>query len=256
MRFGPRVILITVLAFAALSAPAWAADTLNVYVDNNQIALGMPTTLAAHAETDAAFGGGHVAFKFKSAGAQCQATPDTDEGTDANGDQPPHVATGAGSTDVGGQIIQLDVGSWVVCGWLVDESTGAVVAAGSTIVQVVPYQGSLSMKVTRSAQGFQFVVSWTTSSAAYLYAWLQPAAKSCPENPTRVPKAVVPIVPKSGRLVGSDGGLGRIIKANVLTSGRWRACGWLRALDTGGAGPVTTTFSVPKRRQRAGHAAG
>src|SRR4051794_38893566 len=125
MRTGPRIVVACVLASAALCSPARAADTLNVFVDNNQIALGATTTLAAHAGTDAAFGGGHITFKFRGADTDCAATPDADPGDDATGDKPVTVAAGAGTADVGGQTIQLDVGNWVVCGWLVDDSTGS-----------------------------------------------------------------------------------------------------------------------------------
>lgn len=256
MRTGPRVLFVCVLASAALCSSARAADTLNVYVDNNQIALGAGTTLAAHVETDAAFGGGHIEFKFKPADSDCRATSADDDGSDASADPPQHVAAGAGVADVGGQTIQLDVGNWVVCGWLIDDTNAGVAAAGSTVVQVVPYVGSISPSIRRVGAVYQVVLSWSTSSAATLYAWLQPAAKNCPMSPSHMPKRAIPVVPRSGRLVGSDGGLGHPVKASLLTAGRWRMCAWLRAVDSGGVGPVTKTFSVPKRQRRAGHAAG
>jgi hypothetical protein len=256
MRIGPRILGATVLASAVLCSPAWAADTLNVSVDNNQIALGAATTLAAHIDTDAAYGGGHLALQFKPADTDCAATPGADSGDDATGGQPIPVAAGAATSDIGGQQIQLDVGNWVVCGWLVDDSSGTVAATGSTVVQVVPYQGSLSMSVKRVGRVYQVVLSWSTSSAATLFAWMQPAAKDCPMSPARLPKAAVPIVPKGGRFVGSDGGLGHAVKAKLLRPGRWHMCGWLRALDVGSVGPVTKTFSVPRKRKHAVRVAG
>src|SRR3954449_7435859 len=124
MRPGPRIVLVFGLLFAVMCSPALAADTLTVFVDNNQIALGSGTQVAAHAETDAAFGGGHVALKYKGADVDCAATPGADEGTDAvPPDQSLPVAAGQGVADVGGQIIQLDVGNWRVCGWLVDDAS-------------------------------------------------------------------------------------------------------------------------------------
>jgi hypothetical protein len=167
MRTGPRVLVTCALAVLAVAAPARAADTLSVFVDNNSIALGAATTLAAHAETDAGYGGGHIAFKFKPADQDCQPTPDADSGDDASGDQPPIVAAGAGVADVGGESIQLDIGYWRVCGWLVDDTTGATAAVGSTVVQVVPYIGSISISVKRTGRTFQFVLAYSTSAAAH-----------------------------------------------------------------------------------------
>jgi hypothetical protein len=257
MRTGPRVLVTCALALLALAAPARAADTLSVFADNNSIALGAATTVAAHAETDAGYGGGHIAFKFKPADQECQPTPDADSGDDASADQPPIVAAGAGVADVGGESIQLDIGYWRVCGWLVDDATGATAAVGSTVVQVVPYIGSISISVKRSGRSYQFVLAYSTSAAAHLFAWVQPAAKQCRRNPSQMPKAAVALVPRGGRFIGSDGGLGHSLPAKALAHGRWRVCSWLRSEDVGAIGPVTKTFSVPRQRRRhAGHAAG
>jgi hypothetical protein len=257
MRTGPRVLVTCALAVLAVAAPARAADTLSVVVDNNSIALGAATTLAAHAETDAGYGGGHIAFKFKPADQDCQPTPDADSGDDASADQPPIVAAGSGVADVGGESIQLDIGYWRVCGWLVDDTTGATAAVGSTVVQVVPYIGSISISVKRTGRTFQFVLAYSTSAAAHLFAWVQPAAKQCRRSPLQMPKAAVALVPRGGRFVGSDGGLGHSLPMKALAHGRWRVCSWLRSEDVGAVGPVTKTFSVPRQRRRhAGHAAG
>jgi hypothetical protein len=257
MRTGPRVLVTCALAVLAVAAPARAADTLSVVVDNNSIALGAATTLAAHAETDAGYGGGHIAFKFKPADQDCQPTPDADSGDDASADQPPIVAAGSGVADVGGESIQLDIGYWRVCGWLVDDTTGATAAVGSTVVQVVPYIGSISISVKRTGRTFQFVLAYSTSAAAHLFAWVQPAAKQCRRSPFQMPKAAVGLVPRGGRFIGSDGGLGHSLPMKALAHGRWRVCSWLRSEDVGAVGPVTKTFSVPRQRRRhAGHAAG
>src|SRR3954453_23421596 len=115
---------------AALCAPAYAADTLTVFTDNAQIALGGVTTLAAHAETDPGYGGGHVAFKYRPAAEECAASPAEDTGADANGDVVAPVDVGPGVADGGGQTVELGVGSWRICGWLVDDVTGQTVANG------------------------------------------------------------------------------------------------------------------------------
>src|SRR4051794_9573391 len=141
MRTGPRVIFACLLLSAALASPARADDTLSVFTDNTQVALGAVTTLAAHAESDAGYGGGYITFKYKASGENCAASPAEDDGTDATNNQPSPVGPGAGSSDVGGQTIQLGVGSWRVCGWLIDNVTGAPVASGSSVVTVVPYIG-------------------------------------------------------------------------------------------------------------------
>lgn len=256
MRRGPRIVVLSVLLFSALCASAPAASTLNVFVDNNNVALGASTAIAAHAETDASFGGGHVAFKYKGADQECAASPDADGGVNAipEGEANP-VGPGPAAADVGGQIIQLDVGNWRICGWLVDDTNGVVAAAGSTVVQVVPYEGSLSISVGHTGKLFQITLGYSTSAPTRLYATLQPAAKSCPRNPARIPKGSVLLVPRSGRFVGSDGGLGRAIKARRLAPGRWRVCSWLRA-DAGTVGPASKTFVVPQRSRRAVHVAG
>lgn len=251
MRTGPRLLVACLFVFAALCSPALAANTLTVFVDNNQIALGGTTMLAAHAETDAGYGSGRVLWKYEPAANNCATTPDMDPGTDANGSAPAMVSAGAGTADVGGQGVQLNVGIWRICGWLVDTSTGGTVASGSTVVTVLPYVGSVSLSVQKVASVFQVVISYSTSAPGHLFAWVQKAAKACGKN---APHGAVLLVPRSGRFVGSDGGLGRSLGVNQLASGRWRVCASLVA-DFGRAGPATKTLLVPPRRH-AGHAGG
>ena len=253
MRTGPRILVACGVLLACMCAPAYAADSLSVFTDNTQVALGAATTIAAHAETDAGFGGGHIAFKYRPAAEQCAASPAEDTGTDANGDAVAPVDQGPSTADVGGQMIELGVGSWRICGWLVDDATGATVATGSSLVTVVPYMGSLAVSVKRSGQVFQFVLSFSTSSPAKLFATVQ--RNACAKTPAKIAGRALTLVPRSGRLIGSDGGLGRSLGVGQLTPGRWRVCAWLQA-DSGAVGPVTKTFSVPRRKQRAGHAAG
>jgi hypothetical protein len=254
MRTGPRVLIAFVVLFAALCSRASAADSLAVFADNPQIALGGVTTLAAHVETDAGYGGGHVALKYKPADADCQATPGADEGADATAPEnpPPPVDAGAAATDVGGQMLQLDVGFWRICGWLVDDATGAVVAQGTTVVQVVPFEGSLSISVRKLVRAFQVTVIYSTSSPGRLYGWVQRARRQCPRNPAKVPRHAVMLVARGGRFIGSDGGLGRELPRRRLAPGRWRVCSWLIA-DEGRVGPASRTFAVPRRARRGGH---
>jgi hypothetical protein len=254
MRTGPRVLVAFVLLSAAFCSTARAADTLSVFADDNQIALGSGTSMAAHAETDAAYGGGHVAFKFKGADQDCAATPGEDTGVDATGDQPTPVAAGAGVADVAGQPVQLDVGNWRICGWLVDDASGATDAVASTVVQVVPYMGALSISVKPMSRLVQVNLVFSTSAPGRLYAWVQHAARQCPRRPFRRPKHSPLLVPAAGRFVGSDGGLGHAVPIGRLPAGRWRVCGYLRS-DAGAVGPVSRTFALP-RRPRAVHAAG
>ena len=253
MRTGPRILAVCLALLAFACAPAYAADSLTVFTDNTQVALGATTTIAAHAETDAGFGGGHVAFKYRPGGEECAAGPAEDTGVDAGGGAPAPVDPGPSTADVGGQMVELGVGNWRICGWLVDDVTGATVAAGSTVVTVVPYMGSVSLSLKRVGQLFQFVLSYSTSGPARLFATVQRDA--CPKAPAKIGRHALLLVPRTGRLVGSDGGLGRSIGVGQLAPGRWRACAWLQA-EGGGAGPVTKAFSVPKRKTRAGHAAG
>lgn len=255
MRTGPRIFVTCLVLLAALSAPAYAADTLSVFTDNQQIALGGVTTLAAHAETDAGFGGGHVAFKYKPAGEPCAPSPAEDPGTDAGGEIPAPVDPGPSVADVGGQMIQLGVGNWQICGWLVDDVTGAAVAGGSTVVNVVPYIGSLSLSVKRAGPVFQVVISYTTSSPAKLFATVQKAASPCPKYPAKISRKSLLLVPRGGRTIGSDGGIGRVVAIRQLGSGRWRVCSWVQA-DTSSVGPVTKSFAVPRQPGHGGRAAG
>jgi hypothetical protein len=243
------------LLFVAFAAPAHAAGTLNVFVDNNEIALGSATTLAAHVETDGAFTGGRILFKYKPGDVDCAATPAEDGGNDANADQPATVPAGPGTTDIGGEGIQLDVGTWRICGWLVEDASGGVVAGAYTMVNVVPYRGSLSISVKRVKKTLQFTLSYSTSAAARLYAYVQRGG-GCATSASKIPRAAVPLVPRGGRLIGSDGGLGKSVASSKLAAGRWRVCALLVSEDLGSAGPVSKTFAVPKRKPRAGHAAG
>src|SRR4051794_28707220 len=123
MRTGPRIFVVCFALLAAACSPAYAADSLSVFTDNAQVALGGITTIAAHAETDAGYGGGHVAFKYKPAAEQCQPSPGEDDGIDASGNTISPVDMGPSVADVGGQTVQFDLGSWRICGWLVDDAT-------------------------------------------------------------------------------------------------------------------------------------
>jgi hypothetical protein len=257
MRTGSRVAIVCMLLFGALASRALAADSLTVFTDNSQIALGGVTTIAAHVETDAGYGGGHVAFKYKPADSDCRPTPAEDEGADATSPEEPapQVDAGAGVSDVGGQTIQLDAGNWRICGWLMDDATGAAVAQASTVVQVIPFMGSLTISVKKIGKSFQFTLLYATSSPGRFHAWLQQAARQCPRNPARAPTGSVRLVPRGGRFVGSDGGLGRAVPAGRLAPGRWRVCTWLIA-DAGRVGPASKTFAVPRRARRGGRVAG
>jgi hypothetical protein len=156
-------------------------------------------------------------------------------------------------TNIGGQTIQLDVGYWRICGWLIDDSMGAVVWQASSIVHVLAFSGSLSIAIDRHPRGFQFTLTYASSSPGRVYASLQRASRPCPRNPDRISKKSILLVPRAGRFVASDGGLGRAISAKRLSPGRWRVCSWLRA-DEGAVGPASRTFAV--RRRRVAHAAG
>lgn len=256
MRSALRIFVASLLTLAVTSTPALAASSLSVFTDNAEIALGGITTLAAHAETDAGFGGGHLALKYKGADTDCAPVPAADEGTDATSpDQTLPVSHGPGVTDVGGQQIQLDVGNWRICGWLVDDTTGGVVAQGNTVVRVLPYSGSLGIKVARVGRSFQFTLTYATSSPTRVYASLQRAGRRCPRSPLRIPAGSLLLTPREGRFVGSDGGLGRAVPARRLLPGRWRVCSWLNG-DAGSVGPASKTFAVPQRRRRGARAAG
>lgn len=247
MRTGPRVVIVCLFLLAGMCSRAWAADSLSVYADNNHAALGAVTTLAAHAETDAAFGGGRVVWKYGPSARGCAPTPDTDPGTDADGPVPATIAPGAAATDLGGQTVALTVGHWRICGWLVDTSNGATVAAGATLVDIVPYIGSVAVSVRRLSGVFQFVVSYATSAPAHVFAWVQKAHKACGRKPAG---RSVWLVPRGGRFVGSDGGLGRALPASHFAPGRYRICASVVA-GVGRAGPATRSFAVPRRRHGA-----
>jgi hypothetical protein len=257
MRRGPRVLVVSLVLSAVMCSPALAADSLSVFTDNSEIALGGVTTLAAHAETDEAFGGGHVALKYKRADTDCAATPAADEGADATApDQTLSVAAGQGVTEIGGQQIQLDAGNWRICGWLIDDANGgAAVAQGSTLVRVLPYSGSVRIKVARNARFFQVTLTYATSAPARFYAAVQRAGKRCPRSPLRLPGGSLLLTPRGGRFVGSDGGLGKAVPARQLSPGRWRVCAWLSG-DVGAVGPASKTFAVRERRRRGVRATG
>jgi hypothetical protein len=240
MRPGPRIVLLALLLLAVSGPRALAATSLSVYADNNSISVGGITTFAAHAETDAGFGGGWVAFKYRGADSDCAATPAEDPGADAS-EQPFAVAPGAAAVDVGGQSLQLDVGNTRICGWLVDQATGAVVASGSTVVQVLGFQGSISIRVARVKNVFQVTLAYATSAPARLYATLQRAKRQCPRSPDGIGKHSVLLTPRGGRLVPSDGGMGKAVPRKRLARGKWRVCTWLSS-DYGSAGPASKTF--------------
>jgi hypothetical protein len=257
MRSGPRVLCVALLLSAVMCSPALAADSLSVFTDNSELALGGVTTIAAHAETDAGFGGGHLALKYKGADADCAAAPASDEGAEATAPgQTIPIAAGAGITDVGGQQIELDAGYWRICAWLLDDASGGVVVAqATTVVHVLPYSGSLGIKLARSGRFFQVTLTYATSAPTRLYATIQRAGRQCPRSPLRLPAGSILLVPADGRFVGSDGGLGKAVPARQLKPGRWRICSWLSS-DVGSVGPASKKFSVPARRRRGARAAG
>jgi hypothetical protein len=254
MALARRSVLATLFFALALCAPAQAASSMQVFVDNPSIALGGVTTFAAHTDTDADFHGGHAYFKYRGADSDCAATPQDDPGNIGT-EQPIAVGAGPGATDLGGLPVQLDVGNLVICGWILDDTTGAVLAQGYTVVQVIPYQGSISVLIKKSAIGYQLTLAYSTSEAARLYVTVQ--QKACPISPTRIPKRALLVVPRGGRFVGSDGGMGKSIAKGQLTAGRWNVCAWLKA-DDGSVGPVVKRFSVPraKKKRRASRVAG
>lgn len=252
MRTGPRAVLCCLVLFAAICSSASAADALRVFGAPDHAALGSVTTLAAEAHTDASYGGGHVVWKYAPSGGWCAATPDADAGTDASGPIAAAVPPGAGTTGVGGQTVSLGLGSWRVCGWLVDDASGATVAAGSATVKIVRYMGSLSLSVRHVDRAVQVVITYASSAPARLYAWVQKARLRCGKRA----RHVLALVPRSGRLIGGEGGLGRSVAPGSLASGRWRVCSSLRA-RVGHARPATRAFVVRgSRPKHGGRAAG
>src|SRR5689334_24129743 len=239
MRSALRVSCACLVLFAAVCSPALAANSLSVSSDNAEISLGELTTLAAHSETDASFGGGHLALKYKAADADCAATRGADQGADATArGQTIRIAPGPTTTEFGGQQIQLDVGDWRICGWLVDDAHGGAVAAqASTVVLVLPYSGSLGITTSRVGRNFQFTLTYATSAPTRFFASVQRANRKCPRNPLRIPANSIMLTARDGRFVGSDGGLGKAIPARQLTPGKWRVCSWLSS-DVGAVGPA------------------
>jgi hypothetical protein len=255
MRPGLRVLALTTFVSLALAAPAAATDRLSVFADANRTTVGSATTIGAHVETDAGYGGGRVLFKYKPADQDCRPEPTADDGADANPGETTFVDPGPGSVDVGGQLIQFDLGSWRVCAWLLDDGTGAVVASGATVIDVVPYSGSLKLSVKRTSKGFQVNVGYTTSARGRLYAALQRATKRCPLQPTGILAKSVRLTPRTGVTAASNGRLTRPVALRQLSHGTWRVCAWLQA-DAGSVGPATKAFAVPRPRHRGGRAGG
>lgn len=230
-----------------LAAPAYAQSTLNVYVLSNEVALGDSTTILAAAKTDAGFGGGRIDFKYTNASSECAASPAADTGTDANGGVVSSVGAGEAETNVGGQQLQLGAGQWRICAWLTDDATAQVVSKAETVVRVAKYFGNLRVAWGKGGGVYQFLFTYGTSAPTRLYAALV-KGKSCPRSPAgKLPRGSVYLVPRNGRPVGSDGGLGREVSAKALSPGNWRVCGWLRN-DLGKVGPIVRAFSVPAKR--------
>jgi hypothetical protein len=248
-RLGSAICVACLVLAAAVCPTALAADSLAVFADNSQVALGGTTTLAAHAETSAGYGGGHVELEYKDAGSDCAATAAEDPGTPAG--QVLRVPAGQGTVDIGGQMIQLGAGSWRVCGWLVDDLSGAVIAQGSTLVRVSPYRGTLSMSLDRQAGLLQVTLTYASSAPTRLNAAIRRATGPCPASPSGMAKESIFV---AGRFVGSDGGLGRGLDPGRLARGHWRVCAWLEG-ELGTVGPVSKTFAVPRPSRRGARAA-
>jgi hypothetical protein len=238
-----RTLVASVLLIAALAAPARAADSLNVFADNNKIGLGTATRMLTHATVDGSYGGGHITYKYKPGIGPCGADPQSDGGRDVTGGQVP-VPAGAGDLSFPGGTIQLGLGQWIVCGWLVDDSTGAVAAVGSTDIRVLPYVGSIALGMTPAKSKMKFSLIYTSSANARLYLTVQRASVACPRRPS----AALQVFGKRGHTITTTGfGMSGIVKKSLslgrLHPGNWRACSWLVA-SGGSFGPVTRTFSV------------
>ena len=123
------------------------------------------------------------------------------------------------------------------------------------MVRVLPYSGSLGIKVARAGRFFQLTFTYGTSSPTRFYATLQRAGRKCPRSPLRLPANSILLTARDGRFVGRDGGLGKAVRASTLLPGRWRVCSWLDG-EVGSVGPATKTFAVPARPKRGGRAAG
>jgi hypothetical protein len=246
MRTGPRIAVLAALLWAAMTAHAFAADSVSVIVSSDRAPLGETTTIAAHVETDAGFGGGHVDYKYRPADQDCAALPSADDGQDASGQASSPVDAGAQTTDVGGQMLEFEVGSWRICAWLVDDSSGNTLALGSAIVTIVPYAGSISLRVTKSKLLYQVVVSWDSSALAKLFVTIRRAGSRCPATVADA-RRDLQLVPKAGRAISGSGGLGRVIKPTMLKRGRYTVCAWIQDGARSGSakvGPVAKTFSV------------
>jgi len=248
MRTGPRIALFAVLLWAALSANAFAADSISVFVSNDRVPLGESTTIAAHVVTDDGFAGGHVDYKYKPADSDCAPQPSADEGVDAGGQAPSPIDAGAQTTDVGGQILEFELGTWRICAWLVDDTTGNAVAVGSTVLTVIPYAGSVSISVRKVKRVYQVTLSYESSSVARLFVTVRPAGHKCPNTAAGARNDPLLLVPKLGRTISGAGGLGRAITQKLLTrSGRYTVCAWIQdgaRSGTAKVGPVAKTFSV------------
>jgi hypothetical protein len=145
---------------------------------------------------------------------------------------------------VGGKMLELGVGSWRICAWLVDDAaSGATVASSSTVVTVAPYTGSVYVSLRRIGSLLQLELGYRSSAPARLYVWLQRARRTCARTPSHIPHSARLVLPRHGRTIGSDGALGRAIRTRNLPHGRWRVCGLVRSA-VGSAGPATKTFAV------------
>ena len=196
---------------------------------------------------------------YKPTGGSCASTPGTDTGTVSATGLGPSTNGSASYTAAASQLV-LDAGGYLVCAWLVDDQTTAVLARASADLSVHTITASLDLRLpVRVDPGEAFSVNASTDLPAGVQtiavADVVPkrGTTTCAANPDAEPTTAVEWLDAgltdtqvpSGTVATDETG-----EAELQDTGRYLVCGWLLN-DWSNvenpptiAGPISATVTV------------
>jgi hypothetical protein len=205
-----------------------------------------------------------ISVTYKPAGAGCAGTPAADSGTVTESGVPPSTNGSSAYTATAASQLELDAGSYLFCGWLVDANTSAVLTQTTRTITVQGFSPSLALRTaTRVDPGQAFSVNVSAQLPANVpttaVAELVPkrSGTACAGNPDAEPTSATQLL--DDQLTDSQVPSGPVStseqnEAQLATPGSYLVCAWLLNGWSNAAhpptigGPVSATVSVVPNR--------